>query len=85
MRPTVGRIVHFTVTDGTDPLAAIVTAVRRRDPKITDAAELDCEDNWVIDLTLFPTAGGGVVTQQWYGAPFSPDYKRGHWTWPPRT
>lgn len=71
MRPTVGRIVHYTnLGDKEDRYpaeqqAAIVTRVR---------------DEKRVALHIFYPTGQFDMDN----VPFSPTYKRGHWSWPKR-
>lgn len=71
MKPSVGRIVHYTSlgsADGKYPpeqQAAIITRVR--------------EDNKCCLHIFYPT---GNFDQD--NTPFSEAYVRGHWSWPPQ-
>ncbi len=83
MKPTVGRIVHYTNlgdADGKYPpeqQAAIITAVKTK-PDVVSAA--DDEDGYLVSLCIFYKTG-----QFWMEiVPFSAEYQRGHWTWPVR-
>lgn len=86
MIPAVGRIVHYTNLgdkDGRYPpeqQAAIITGVKRHDqfPQKYVAPE-DEENRFAVTLHIFYKTGQFDME-----APFSPEYKRGHWTWPPR-
>jgi hypothetical protein len=69
MKPTIGRIVHFTAQISPDEVctfAAIVTAT---------AAD-DC-----VSLTVFPE-GAAPYTRT--GVAFSEQPRLGCWSWPPR-
>lgn len=93
MKPTVGRIVHYTNLgdkDGRYPpeqQAAIITGVYPRGPLAesspTDPAELE---NWrkneetLVDLHIFYRTGQFDMQR----VPFSEVYERGHWSWPPK-
>ena len=74
MKPTIGRIVHYTNlgdADGKYPpttQAAIIT-------KIDDPADPDGK----VTLKVFYPTGIFDCT-----VPFSAEPKRGHWSWPPR-
>jgi len=82
MKPTVGRIVHYTNlgdADGKYPpeqQAAIIT-------KVTDSIHAPRpveEHNYHVWLHIFYATGDFFMEK----VPFSPEYKRGHWTWPKR-
>ena len=79
MRPTVGRVVHYTNLGDADgryppePQAAIIT-------KAVDNG-LDDENSFDVSLHIFYTTGQFDMQK----VPFSAEYKRGHWSWPPRT
>lgn len=82
MKPTVGRIVHYTNlgdADGKYPpeqQAAIITKVQRKSP---GQYKYDSEeDAWDVWLKIFYTTGMFDMEK----VPFSVDYKRGHWSWP---
>ena len=69
MKPTIGRIVHYTAQHdpiSTRALAAIVTAI---------------SESGAPYLTVF-LPGGGVISVE--AAPFSEEPQVGHWSWPPR-
>lgn len=82
MIPTLGRIVHYTNlgdSEGKYPpeqQAAIITAV-------TSKAEVKMnqvqENEYEVMLHIFYKTGQFDMV-----APFSAEYKRGHWTWPPK-
>ena len=97
MKPSVGRIVHYTNlgdADGRYPpeqQAAVITKVVKRsedalgeieraldeaDPKYLD----DDERGYDVSLHIFYTTGSFDMQK----VPFSAEYARGHWTWPPR-
>lgn len=73
MKPTVGRIVHYTNLgdkDGKYPpeqQAAIITRVRD-------------EEKGLVALHIFYPTGQFDMDS----VPFSETYERGHWSWPPR-
>lgn len=82
MKPTVGRIVHYTNLgdkDGKYPpgqQAAIVTGVYPEPEPETQSNQGPMH----ADLHIFYLTGQfdmGAV-------PFSETYERGHWSWPPR-
>ena len=81
MKPTVGRIVHYTNlgdADGKYPpeqQAAIVTKVKPREDDATDG-----EGEYDVSLHIFYETGDFYMKN----VPFSETYKRGCWTWPPR-
>ncbi len=83
MTPTVGRIVHYTNlgdADGKYPptqCAAIITAVEKQEPP--DTVGVAWPMPAVSLAILYPT---GLFFRQ--SVPYSSDYARGHWTWPPR-
>lgn len=89
MKPTVGRIVHYTNlgdADGKYPpeqQAAIISKVKNQ-PEHEPGADLSNipeESQYAVSLQIFYETG-----QFWMkDVPFSAEYKRGHWTWPPRT
>lgn len=76
MRPTVGRIVHYTpVTDREDdvdpPCAAIISDVHDSAGRIR------------VGIHVFQPGRRKPV---WYReVPFSEEYRPGHWSWPPRS
>lgn len=86
MIPTLGRIVHYTNlgdAEGKFPAeqqAAIITgvALNNQFPKGQVPAEWD-ENRYKVTLHIFYKTGQFDME-----APFSPEYKRGHWTWPPK-
>lgn len=77
MKPTVGRIVHYTNLgdkDGRYPpeqQAAIITGVYPREVE---------PDNMHVDLHIFYRTGQFDMK----AVPFSETYERGHWSWPPK-
>lgn len=82
--PSVGRVVHYTNLgdkDGRYPpeqQAAIITKVRHQGDMSSD--EWQWSEPWVVSLAiLYPT---GLFFMQ--DVPFSAEYRRGHWSWPPR-
>lgn len=81
MIPTVGRIVHYTSlgdADGKYPAeqqAAIITGVKKH-----DGVETHQEDLYDIWLRVFYKTGDFFMEK----VPYSPEYRRGHWTWPPK-
>lgn len=83
MKPTVGRIVHYTNlgdADGRYPpeqQAAIVTRVRDQLDLVGESLS-DDELLYVVDLHIFYPTGDFWMT----AVPFSREYKRGHWSWP---
>jgi len=82
MKPTVGRIVHYTNLgdkDGRYPpeqQAAIVTGVYPEHAEGTTGTHGPMH----ADLHIFYKTGEFNMT----GVPFSENYERGHWSWPPR-
>lgn len=82
MKPTIGRIVHYTNLgdkDGKYPpeqQAAIITKVL----PIASAEGARDEDQYLISLHIFYPTGQFDMQV----VPFSEEYARGHWTWPPR-
>ncbi|MDF3280910.1 hypothetical protein [Gordonia sp. N1V] len=75
MKPSVGRIVHYTAEDG-EPIAAIITMV---DPAGSDD----------VTLTAFPPGVmPGPILDGDSSAPAAIPYAEaptpGHWSWPPR-
>ena len=94
MRPTVGRIVHYTNlgdADGKYPpeqQAAIITKVTKRkldvkpsdvDPNYLVSGTVHEEQSYYVSLHIFYETGDFLMKD----VPFSKEYKRGHWTWPP--
>lgn len=79
MKPTIGRIVHYTSLgdkDGKYPAeqqAAIVTGIYK-----TPGPEN--ETGMHVDLQIFYRTGQFRELQ----VPYSEIYERGHWSWPPR-
>lgn len=84
MKPTVGRLVHYTNLgdkDGRYPpeqQAAIITKVERKsEPEFWENGET--ENSYHVSLhILYPT---GQFNMQ--SVPFSEEYARGHWSWMP--
>ena len=86
MIPTIGRIVHYTNLgdkDGKYPpeqQAAIITGVSLHNQFYEGQAPPDCEENkYRVTLHIFYKTGQFDME-----APFSAEYKRGCWSWPPR-
>lgn len=85
MKPSVGRIVHYTNLgdkDGRYPAeqhAAIVTGVYP--PAPTSEGSGSSHGDMHADLHIFYKTGQFDMM----GVPFSESYERGHWSWPPRT
>lgn len=86
MKPTVGRIVHYTNlgdADGRYPpeqQAALVTKVAPLDTRPRGSWDEADEHGYLVSLVIFYPTGCFWMKD----VPFSPDYQRGHWTWPPR-
>jgi len=85
MIPTLGRIVHYTNlgdADGKYPpeqQAAIITGVKARmEPPAACGGQCE-EHRFVVDLHVFYRTGQFDMQD----VPFSPEFSRGHWTWPP--
>lgn len=84
MKPTVGRIVHYTNLgdrDGRYPpeqQAAIVTGVYPREGMAPAMAGENVE--MCADLHIFYRTGQFDMQR----VPFSETYERGHWSWPPK-
>lgn len=82
MKPTVGRIVHYTNLgdkDGRFPpeqQAAIVTGVYAAPEDGTQSTLGDMH----VDLHIFYRIGQFDMQ----AVPFSETYERGHWSWPPK-
>lgn len=82
MKPTVGRIVHYTNLgdkDGKYPpetQAALITKV------VPTAASIEApqEDCFTVSLHIFYATGQFDMQ----AVPFSETGERGHWNWPPR-
>lgn len=77
MKPTVGRIVHYTNLGDSDnkyppeQQAAIITKVF-----VPDTGDGESS----ISLKIFYSTG--IFDMQ--NVPYSEEYKRGHWSWPKR-
>jgi len=84
MKPTVGRIVHYTNlgdADGKYPpeqQAAIITKVTA--PEQGDSPFLRDEQNYRVSIHVFYETGSFFLKD----VIFSQEYERGCWTWPPR-
>ncbi len=87
MKPTVGRIVHYTNLGDADgkfppePQAALITKVKKvhDDDQVHDSGACS-EDCYEVSLHIFYETGDFYMKD----VPFSEEYKRGHWTWPKR-
>lgn len=90
MKPTVGRIVHYTNLgdrDGKYPpeiQAALITKVTFRPPPVDDP-KTDAEVNYAVSLRIFYEMGEFAMRD----VPFTEDTAgsegaRGHWAWPGR-
>lgn len=86
MIPTLGRIVHYTNlgdAEGEYPSeqqAAIITSVKLLNEFPEDyIVPVDEENRFSVTLHIFYKTGQFDME-----APYSPEYKRGHWTWPPK-
>lgn len=81
-KPTIGRIVHYTNLgdkDGRFPpeqQAAIITGVYPEHPIGTSGHIGPMH----VDLHIFYKTGQFDMK----AVPFSKEYDRGHWSWPPR-
>lgn len=87
MKPSVGRIVHYTNLgdkDGKYPpetQAALVTGAKLREPVHAHTDAPCSEDCFVVDLHIFYRTGDFFM----FDVPFNPEpLVRGHWTWPPQ-
>jgi hypothetical protein len=88
MKPTVGRIVHYTNlgdADGRYPpaqQAAIITKVRiDLDRGVEEGSHKEEDErHYSVSLHIFYEDGEFNMRD----VPFSSEFKRGHWTWPPR-
>lgn len=87
MKPSVGRIVHYTNLgdkDGRYPpeqQAAIITGVYN--DYHGDARNIvpqDEQTSMKVDLHIFYRTGQFDMKE----VPFSETYERGHWSWPPK-
>lgn len=93
MKPTIGRIVHYTNLgdrDGKYPpevQAAIITGVRSRGPSVSGAPEPDPNDEtgYVVTLHAFYKTGQfDMPDVPFTSAEPGTDDARGKWAWPPR-
>lgn len=85
MKPSVGRIVHYTNLgdkDGRYPpeqQAAIITGIH---PSVygdeRNRTPLSEQVSMEVDLHIFYRTGQFDMQK----VPFSEEYKRGHWSWP---
>jgi hypothetical protein len=87
MKPTVGRIVHYTNLgdkDGRYPpetQAAIITAVKPHDQFHAGQPPPNSEENiYQVSLHIFYATGQFDMSS----VPWSEKPERGHWNWPPR-
>lgn len=82
MKPTIGRIVHYlqlpTGESGEDtpPRAALIVGCT---PRTVPSNMLE-EDGFNVILRIFWEHGEWTKRD----VPFSEEYARGHWSWPPR-
>lgn len=88
MKPTVGRIVHYTNLgdkDGRYPpeqQAAIITGVYPREGFASDTTLVVNGEGVVTNVDLHIFYRTGQFDMQ--AVPFSETYERGHWSWPPK-
>lgn len=87
MRPSVGRIVHYTSlgsADGKFPpevqAALITSAVPKRENHLHDD-----EDEYDVYLRVFYGNDRGSGDFAMAKVPFFVEPQPGHWNWPPRT
>ncbi len=88
MIPTVGRIVHYTNlgdAEGKYPAeqqAAIVTKVVQYGTELPDGGGWipGDERGYSVSLHIFYETGDFHMK----AVPFSQEYRRGHWSWPPK-
>jgi hypothetical protein len=84
--PTIGRIVHYTNLgdkDGKYPpeqQAAIVTGTYPEVPPDREGPHDSQIGPMHVDLHIFYKTGQFDMKS----VPFSENYERGHWSWPPR-
>jgi hypothetical protein len=84
MKPTVGRIVHYTNLgdkDGRYPpeqQAAIITGVHNA-PEGAEPIDASKPMGMNVDIHIFYRTGQFDMQN----VPFSETYERGHWSWPP--
>ena len=77
MKPTVGRIVHYTNLGDKDPCA---NAWSRGCPGTQAALITAVHEDGTVSLHIFYEAGHFDM----FDVPYSDAPKRGHWHWPPR-
>jgi hypothetical protein len=90
MKPTVGRIVHYTSLgdrDGKYPpeiQAAMVTKVTFRPPPV-DEPRKDAEVNYQVSLLAFyPTGQFAMLDVEFTSEAAGTEAARGKWAWPAR-
>lgn len=85
MRPSVGRIVHFTPASGGRAVAAIVTRVDEQLALPTHPHLADDEASFQVWLVVFNHTST-IQDVMFSDGPVSwaPEPKPGCWSWPPR-
>lgn len=94
MRPTIGRVVMYTNlgdAQGKYPpeqQMADITKVRVKPGLEREDPQLYTEGDFMVSLKVtyetgefYLVAGSAAFPN---GVPFSPEFKPGHWSWPPR-
>lgn len=71
MKPTIGRIVHYTNLGDADG---------KYPPEQQPAIIVRVNDDETVGLHIFYPTGQFDMAK----VPFSEEYKRGHWSWPPK-
>jgi hypothetical protein len=74
--PTIGRIVHYTNLGSVNDDGEMIYPPTQQAALIT---WVDADAS--VDLLVFYRGGGQFPMS---AVPFADEYKRGHWSWPPR-
>lgn len=81
MKPTIGRIVHYTPDEGGTPRAAIVTDVGTVPPTVErDGARYE----YTTESVNLEVLGYRSALWPLREVPYADEPKPGHWNWPPR-
>lgn len=83
MKPTVGRIVHYTYENDdkkVGSVAAIVTRTKESLKELPGFEGSTLPDDTTVDLEVFDV----IQSYRLHCVGFSENPKEGYWTWPPK-